>query len=289
MKAALKPPTPEEAAAELLRRQEASTSLYQFLRQAWPHIEGARPLRDGWALQAVCEHLDAVISGQIRDFILNIPPRMTKSTAGSVCLTPYAWTTHPELQFLYLSYSDKLSQRDHVKARRLIECDWYQARWGNKFNLAHDQNTKVRYDNNHGGYRVTTSLTGTVTGEGGDIIVCFPAGTLVFTSEGPLPIELIVGAKLRVKVLSFNHGTGQVEWHPIRAWHESPATEMVEIELDDRTIRCTANHPVFVDGKGYIAAGNLAEGDVVTVLPSLQGTEIQQSEGPSRFLFDSVS
>jgi len=163
--------TPEEAAAELLRRKRARGSLYEFLKQAWHVIEGGRILREGWALGAVCEHLQAVIEGEIRDFILNIPPRMTKSTAGSVCLTPWAWLDHPELQFLYLSYSDKLSGRDHRKARVLIESEWYQRRWGSIYNLAHDQNTKVRYDNNRGGYRVTTSLTGTVTGEGGDVIV----------------------------------------------------------------------------------------------------------------------
>lgn len=163
--------SPADAAAELQNRKKAKGGLYEFLRQAWPSIEGTRVLRDGWALGAVCEHLQAVVEGQISDFLLNIPPRMTKSTSASVCLVPWAWLHFPDLQFLYLSYSDKLSGRDHVKSRRLIESPWYQARWKDAYYLAHDQNTKVRYDNDKGGYRVTTSLTGTVTGEGGDILV----------------------------------------------------------------------------------------------------------------------
>lgn len=164
--------TPEDAAAELLRRRSAKQSLHSFLQQAWPTIEGIRIFRDGWALGAVCEHLQAVVTGEIKDFILNIPPRMTKSSAASVCLCPWAWLQFPELQFMYLSYSDKLSQRDHVKSRRLIESPWYQTRWASGYVLAHDQNTKIRYDNDKGGYRVTTSITGTVTGEGADVIVC---------------------------------------------------------------------------------------------------------------------
>jgi predicted phage terminase large subunit-like protein len=163
--------TPADAAAELQERKKAKQSLYEFLRQGWSTIEGTRLFRDGWALGAVCEHLQAVVEGEIQDFLLNIPPRMTKSTAGSVCLTPWAWLEYPNLQFLYLSYSDKLAGRDHVKSRRLIESPWYQTRWADKYNLAHDQNTKVRYDNDKGGYRATTSLTGTVTGDGGDIVV----------------------------------------------------------------------------------------------------------------------
>jgi predicted phage terminase large subunit-like protein len=59
-----------------------------------------------------------------------------------------------------------------VQCRRLIESPWYQARWGDRFALTSDQNTKGRFDNNHSGYRLSTSVGGAVTGEGGDRIVC---------------------------------------------------------------------------------------------------------------------
>lgn len=167
-----RPPTPAEAAGELLRREQQQDSLHYFLRGAWSEFEGGRPFTDGWAIGAVCEHVSAVIKGHIRDLVINIPPRMSKSSIVGVCTTPWAWIEQPSLQFFYSSYSDKLSIRDHVKARRLIESHWYKMRWGQSYDLTHDQNTKIRYDNTKGGYRVASSTDGTTTGEGGDILIC---------------------------------------------------------------------------------------------------------------------
>jgi predicted phage terminase large subunit-like protein len=65
-----------------------------------------------------------------------------------------------------------LSIRDSVKCRRLIESPWYQRLWGQVYALTGDQNAKSRFDNNRSGYRLSTSVGGAVTGEGGDRIVC---------------------------------------------------------------------------------------------------------------------
>ena len=59
-----------------------------------------------------------------------------------------------------------------MKCRRLIESPWYRDRWGDRFALTSDQNTKGRFDNNRSGYRLATSVGGAATGEGGDRIVC---------------------------------------------------------------------------------------------------------------------
>ena len=65
------------------------------------------------------------------------------------------------------SYAHSLSVRDSVKCRRLIESALYQRRWGGRFELTSDQNTKVRFENNRGGYRIATSVGGALTGEVG--------------------------------------------------------------------------------------------------------------------------
>jgi hypothetical protein len=44
--------------------------------------------------------------------------------------------------------------------------------WRHVYSLTSDQNTKGRFDNNRSGYRLSTSVGGSVTGEGGDRIVC---------------------------------------------------------------------------------------------------------------------
>ena len=166
-----------ERQLEALDRVECEESLYLFLTQAWKYID-ASVWKDGWPIEAVAEHLQAVVDGDIKRLIINIPPRMGKSTITSVAFPAWTWaqpersaTSGPGVQFLMASYANQLVLRDSVKCRRLIESPWYQKLWGERFSLNSDQNTKSRFSNDQGGERLITSVGAAVTGEGGSIIV----------------------------------------------------------------------------------------------------------------------
>src|SRR5271156_135672 len=121
---------------------KAELSLHEFIKQAWLTIEGDKEFVDGWHIQAICEHLEAVANRQIKNLIINLPPRAMKSTLVSIAFPAWHWIHCPSEQFLYASYALQLSLRDSVKCRRLILSPWYQERWGNKYQLVGDQNTK---------------------------------------------------------------------------------------------------------------------------------------------------
>ena len=86
-------------------------------------------------------------------------------------LPAWTWATQPSKKFLYASYSASLSIRDSTKCRRLIDSPWYQAHFGDKFHLSGDMNQKSRFENSENGIRLSTSVAGSLTGEGGDCIV----------------------------------------------------------------------------------------------------------------------
>jgi len=153
-------------------RELATRSFREFVYQAWYIIEPLTPFVPGWHIEAIIEHLEAVTRGQIRNLLINVPPRHMKSLLVSVLWPAWEWILHPERRWLYSSYAASLSIRDSVKCRTLIESPWYQRFWGDRFALSSDQNTKTRFDNNRSGYRIATSVGGTVTGEGGDRIIC---------------------------------------------------------------------------------------------------------------------
>lgn len=155
-----------------VERELAARSLREFVRQAWPIVEPATAFVPGWHIDAICEHLEAISRGEIRNLLINVPPRHMKSLLVSVFWPTWEWARHPELRWLYSSYAASLSIRDSVQCRRLIESPWYRARWGHVYKLTSDQNAKSRFDNNRSGYRLSTSVGGSVTGEGGDRIVC---------------------------------------------------------------------------------------------------------------------
>lgn len=160
-----------------LDRADCEDSLYTFLQNGWRYIDPA-PFAHGWPIEAVAEHLQAVVDGDIKRLIVNIPPRCAKSSLTSVAFPAFTWaqkrrsdTSGPGVQFLHASYAQNLTLRDSTKCRRLIESPWYQSLWGDRFALMADQNTKTRFDNDQGGSRLSTSVGSSLTGEGGNIIV----------------------------------------------------------------------------------------------------------------------
>ena len=148
-------------------RRAASASLYEFVRQSWHVVEPGVPFVASWHIEEICEHLEAISSGDIRKLLINIPPRHSKSTIVSVIWPMWEWLTDPAQKFLCASYSGALSIRDNLKARRLVQSPWYSERWGHMFHLSGDQNAKQRFENSETGYRIATSVGGTATGEGG--------------------------------------------------------------------------------------------------------------------------
>lgn len=160
-----------------LDRVEQEASVAAFLKAGWRFIDPA-PYVAGWHLEAISEHLEAVTAGEIRRLIINIPPRHSKSSIVSVAWPVWTWAQRstaplagPQVQFLSASYAQALSTRDALKSRRLIQSPWFQERWGDRFALTSDQNAKMRYDNDKGGYRIATSVDGGLTGEGGSVIL----------------------------------------------------------------------------------------------------------------------
>jgi predicted phage terminase large subunit-like protein len=156
---------------EYKARQLAESSLHEFAKQAWPNIEGDEPYVDGWHIQTICEHLEAVTRREIRNLMIHVPPRSMKSSLVSVIWPAWVWINKPEEQFLYASYAASLSLRDSRKCRRLISSDWYQRCWGDIVKLVSDQNTKGRFENIRNGYRIAASVGSSVTGEGGSVLV----------------------------------------------------------------------------------------------------------------------
>ena len=146
-------------------------SLKLFIKEAWSTIEPNRLYNDNWHIDAISDHLQAIVNGDIKRLIINIPPRHMKSISVSVALPAWTWTIDPTKKFLFASYALSLSIRDSVKCRRLIESQWYKEYFGGKFNLTTDQNQKQRFENDKTGQRIATSVDGALTGEGGDIIL----------------------------------------------------------------------------------------------------------------------
>jgi predicted phage terminase large subunit-like protein len=153
-----------------LDRADSENSLLEFIKLSWSILEPGRVFVPGWHIQAVCDHLEAVTSGQITRLLINVPPGCMKSLSTEVFWPAWEWgpKNKPDTRYVSASYSNDLTVRDNRRARNLIKSEWYQNIWGDDFRLVGDQNAKMRFDTNYAGFKIATSVGGLGTGERGD-------------------------------------------------------------------------------------------------------------------------
>jgi len=103
-----------------------------------------------------------------------------------------------------------------------------------------------------------------LVGYGAENIVCVPKGFKVATDKGDIEISELVKQKKAKKVYTYNHETNEKELLDILEYQENDLGErdLIEIDLGDRKFQCTEDHPVWVEGKGYIRADEVAVGEV---------------------------
>ncbi len=161
-------------ARQLLReiaREKAERTLPAFIEQAWAVIEPGTPYVDNWHIHLIGEYMQAINQGQIKRLIINIPPRNMKSIEATVCYPAWTWTKAPEKRFIKVSYADTLSRKHNILTRDIITSPWYQENWGDMFSLKDDVNRQNEFKNSAQGFMFSTSIGGTLTGEGGDVII----------------------------------------------------------------------------------------------------------------------
>ena len=155
---------------QAIEREYCQRRLVNFVHQAWAVLEPATEYVHGWHIDVICEHLEAITRGELRNLLINIPPRHAKSLLVSVFWPAWVWAQHPETRWLFASYAQSLSTRDALKMRRLVQSPWYQRLWGDQYTLTSDQNAKMRFENSRTGYRIATSVGAIATGEGGNVV-----------------------------------------------------------------------------------------------------------------------
>src|SRR6185312_7553480 len=162
-----------EALAEKKRRKtrvSCEASLAAFIKAAWHVIEPGQQYLHNWHIDALCEHLDACVTGELTRFLANVPPGTMKSLLVSVFFPAWVWTTDPSVRFLATSHNQENAVRDSLKCRRLIESDWYQSLWGDKVILTGDQNAKTKFENTATGFRQAAPFT-SMTGLRADFVI----------------------------------------------------------------------------------------------------------------------
>lgn len=260
---------------ERRRQSDPNGGLLEFIRYFWHVLEPVDPFVEGWPLECLCAHLEAITRGEtvaidgeerhFNRFLANVPPGFMKSLTVNIFWPAWEWgpMEMPHLRYVAFSYASDLTERDNAKFRDLVCSDAYKEMWGHVFAVIGDPKAgKIRVTNNKTGFKFASSLGGVGTGERGHRVLCLAPEQSVLTEHGPVPIKTLVRERRTDRVWSYNSSTNKVELQPIVAWHENPGRPVARITTEaGHSITCTLDHEIYVaDGSAHMAC-TLAVGD----------------------------
>ncbi len=105
---------------------------------------------------------------------------------------------------------------------------------------------------------------------------CFPAGTLLNTDKGTVTIETVSRNPGQWCVLSSVDGGKTPCYTRVVSAYKTPRNgPLVRIKHERGELVCTANHPLWVEGRGWVAAGMVACGDTLSSLRETNGAEAE--------------
>lgn len=159
-----------EADLLAIERELCRRSLAEFAKRAWRVLEPAAQLKWGWALDAICLHLEAVTKGEITRLLMNVPPGSMKSLLTGVIWPAWEWgpVGLPEMRFVGTAHEEQLAIRDSRRCRDLIKSEWYQKLW--PIELLADLDGKREFGNTKKGIRQARAFT-SMTGVRGDRVI----------------------------------------------------------------------------------------------------------------------
>lgn len=146
------------------------TDFPSFLAKCFETVSGGAMLSPNWHHQAIAWELARIEQGEETRLIVTMPPRYLKSITISVAWVAWMLGHHPEKRFVCVSYAADLSLKHARDCRAILQSDWY-LRLFPKTRIAKGRAAEMDFSTTAGGGRLSTSVGGTLTGRGGDIIV----------------------------------------------------------------------------------------------------------------------
>src|SRR5436190_6300352 len=168
MNAPIRPPSPENASPQEVLRAILATDFRFFVYYVFGLLRPGEPFKPNWHIDAMAHKVSQVASGELKRLIIAIPPRHLKSIIASVALPAWYLGHNPSERVVCVSYSDALARTQANDFRRVVNDPVYQAVFP-KMRLARDTDSEIHTTLR--GRRYATSIGGTLTGRGGNLLI----------------------------------------------------------------------------------------------------------------------
>ena len=163
-----------------------------FIHKVFNTINPNTEFIANWHIDLIAEYLKKVEKGHINRLIINIPPRSLKSICISVAWPAWILGHNPAARIMVASYSQILSTKLSLDTRFIMHSSWYKDLFP-QTKIHPKQNQKNKFLTTKYGFRFATSVGGSATGEGGDILII----------DDPHNPTNITSEKARAKVINW--------------------------------------------------------------------------------------
>jgi predicted phage terminase large subunit-like protein len=144
--------------------------LTAFTQRCFQTVVPGQTYLSNWHIEAIAHQLERCRRRETRRLIVTLPPRSLKSICASVAFPAFALGHDPTLRIICASYSQELAAKHARDFRTVLESDWYRRLFpGTRIDPR--KNTEGEIQTTAQGYRLSTSVGGTLTGRGGDLIL----------------------------------------------------------------------------------------------------------------------
>jgi hypothetical protein len=144
--------------------------LYSFIQAIFPVVSPGASFAPNWHIEAIAFALTRVREGEIKRLIITVPPRSLKSICASVTFPAFVLGHDPTRRIICVSYAEGLARKHANDCRAIMRSAMYNRLFPNtRISVAKD--TELEFATTLGGNRLTTSVGGTLTGRGGNLII----------------------------------------------------------------------------------------------------------------------
>jgi predicted phage terminase large subunit-like protein len=143
--------------------------LMSFIHRCFNEQNPETQFLSNWHIEQIAAKLEQVAQGKITRLIINLPPRNLKSIAASVSFPAWFLGHNPSKHIIAASYGQDLANKFARDTRAIMLTPWYQRVFPTRVSL--QQRAADDFATVQGGSRMATSVGGTLTGRGADIIV----------------------------------------------------------------------------------------------------------------------
>lgn len=139
-----------------------------FIAKTFQHLNNGQNLKPNWLIGTMAWHLDQVERVALKRLIINVPPRHLKSISASVAFPAFVLGRNPGTTFTLVCYSQELGEKMMRDLRSVLGSPWFRRAFP-ELRLTKNNASEIVTDRN-GGVNMT-SVEGTLTGRGSDIII----------------------------------------------------------------------------------------------------------------------